>query len=503
LIRRLLIANRGEIAIRIAKGCREMGIFSAAVFSEADRNSLHVQYVDLALPIGGESPSESYLDIAKILNAAREADADAIHPGYGFLSERPEFAQACVEAGITFIGPSPEAMRLLGDKISAKGLAQKCGVPITPGFFEPNATLSVLEERARNIGLPVMLKASAGGGGRGMRAVYKEDRLEAELQLASEEAFKAFGDGSMMVEKLIERPRHIEVQVLADSHGNVAPLFERECSLQRRHQKLLEECPSPVQHAFWDQMREASVRLIKESGYEGAGTVEFMLDPASGAIYFLEVNARLQVEHPVTEAVTGLDLVHQQIRVANGEKLGIPAELLQGDRKAIQGHAIEARIVAENPAADFLPSVGEIYAWAAPSSPGVRVDTGFAQGSQVTRFYDSLLAKVIVHAENRAMAIERLKGALHDFHILGVATNIEFLVDVVSSSGFMEGDFDTDYITREYADWKQPFAAPAELGSIVSQAVSPRSPSSAQLDSYAGPWETNDGWRVVRLSKSG
>lgn len=505
MIRKLLVANRGEIAIRVMKAAREMGILTVAVYSEADEHQAHVRMADEAIFIGGSEPGQSYLRIDAILDACRQTGADAVHPGYGFLSERAEFADALAEAGITFLGPPPAAMRALGGKIDAKKIALSVGVPVTPGFFEPGASADQLREASAKIGFPVMLKASAGGGGRGMRIVRRAEDFEDELAIASDEALKGFGDGAMMVEKLIERPRHIEVQLLADQHGNVAALFERECSLQRRHQKLIEEAPSPVFHGgvaegLWEEMRKASIALAKAAGYVGAGTVEFMVNEAGTEFYFLEVNARLQVEHPVTEAITGLDLVKWQIRIAQGESLDLPESLMAGRRSAISGHAIEARIVAEDPAAGFLPSVGRLIGWAEPKAPGVRVDTGYGPGAEIPRFYDSLLAKVIAHGSNRLEAIEKLKAALRDFHILGVKTNIPYLLDLLDHPDFRAGKMDTGFLGREFSEWAPSEVWPVELADLVAASAlgSSSGDGGAQKPKAAGAWGLSDGFRNAR-----
>ena len=499
MIKKVLIANRGEIAVRVIRAAREMGVKSVAVYSTADANAMHVKLADEAVCIGDPEPAASYLDAAKIIAAAKKTGADAVHPGYGFLSESADFSAACRDAGLTFIGPPPEAMRKLGAKIDAKKLAVENDVPIVPGFFEAGASDAQLKKAAKEIGYPVMIKASAGGGGRGMRIVRKAADFDHELKMASEESLKAFGDGAMMVEKLIERPRHIEVQVLADTHGNVACLFERECSLQRRHQKVVEEAPSPVMtDELWKGMRGAAERLVKASGYVGAGTVEFMFGEASSEFFFLEVNARLQVEHPVTEAITGVDLVQQQIKIASGEALSLSKALMKGDRRAIDGHAIEARIISEDPSKGFLPSVGKIIGWAEPLDPDVRVDTGFAAGSEVSHHYDSLLAKLIVHQPNRADAIKCMDAALQDFHVLGVTTNISFLLDVIRHGEFVAGRFDTGFLKREFGGWTPEQLLPKELGNILRMA-------SERYDSRNGErgksrrhaWDGRDTFRVT------
>ena len=497
-ISKILVANRGEIAVRVFRTAKALGIKTVAVYSDADADAIHTSIADEAIHIGGSAPSESYLDSAKILAAAKQAGADAIHPGYGFLSERAEFSEACKDSGITFIGPPAAAMRLLGAKIDAKQLAVQNAVPITPGFFESGASDFQLREAAQDIGFPVMLKASAGGGGRGMRVVRDLVDFDNELATAKDEALKGFGDDAMMVEKLVENPRHIEVQFIADQLGNVACLFERECSIQRRHQKLIEEAPSPFFkiETLWPSMRDATIRLIKAAGYFGAGTAEFMVDPVTGDFYFLEVNARLQVEHCVTEEITGLDLVDLQIKVANGQPLGLPDGLMDGSRDAIFGHSIEVRIVAENPGQGFIPSIGKILGWAEPSGPGIRFDTGFGLGSEISRFYDSMIAKVIAHGSTRLEARQRLVAALLDFHVLGVQTNIAYLIDVLCSDGFIEGNIDTGYLGREFSGWA-PIQAPGELGSIANHAGSSGS-EPAEIKKSHLIWDLADNWRNVR-----
>ena len=498
MIRKLLIANRGEIAVRVIRAAREMGILTVAVYSEADTESMHVRLADEAVLLGPAESSLSYLDGSKVIAAAKATGADAIHPGYGFLSERAEFAQACVQSGITFVGPTAAAMRLLGSKIEAKQLAVAAGVSVTPGYFEPGADANVLKQKADEIGYPIMLKASAGGGGRGMRVVRHPSDFDDEFRIASDEALKGFGDGAMMVEKLIERPRHVEVQMLADQHGNVACLFERECSLQRRHQKVVEEAPSPIMtKELWTNMRAATVALAVRAGYSGAGTAEFMVDEHSGAFYFLEVNARLQVEHPITEAITGLDLVSWQLRIAQGEVLKLDSSLMEGSRDAIYGHSIEARIVAEDPSKGFLPSIGSLIAWAEPKSPGIRVDTGFGPGATISRYYDSLLAKVIAHAPTRLQAIDRLRVALMDFHVLGVRTNIGYLIDILKHEGFREGNFDTGFLGREFPEWQSGEVDPM-VGAIAERSQAMFALSSGISEGQSGAWGLGDDFRNVR-----
>lgn len=500
MIQKLLIANRGEIAVRIIRTCREMGIRTVAVYSEADADALHVRFADHAVAIGESEPTKSYLNIEAIVGAAIASGADAIHPGYGFLSERPEFAEACEASKIVFVGPPPAAMRALGDKISAKTLAVKGGVPIVPGYFEQGAGAKELAQAAEQVGYPVMLKAAAGGGGRGMRVVRNPDEFEEAFATASDEARKAFGNDAMMLEKLIDRPRHIEVQILADLYGNVECLFERECSTQRRHQKLIEETPSPFFAArpqIWPAMRESAVKVARLAQYRNAGTVEFIVDGSTGEFFFLEVNARLQVEHPVTEAITGLDLVRWQLLIAQGESIEGLRPKCNASRDGICGHAIEARIIAEDPARGFLPSAGRIVAWAEPRSPGIRVDGGFAQDSEVPRFYDSLLAKVIAHGSNRSEAIVKLSTALLDFHILGVHTNIAYLLDVLSHPDFVAGDLDTAFLSRHFADW-QPGPVPEEMGALSELASEPAASAVTPRGEPRPAWTLADSFRNVR-----
>ncbi|QYK54463.1 MAG: ATP-grasp domain-containing protein [Fimbriimonadaceae bacterium] len=499
-IKKVLVANRGEIAVRVFAACREMGIATVAVFSEADEHAMHVAFADEAVCIGEPEAAKSYLDIQRVLDAARETGADAIHPGYGFLSERPEFAEACESAGVIFIGPPASAMRKLGEKIDAKQLAVASGVPITPGFFEPGAEPDQLKKEADRIGYPIMLKASAGGGGRGMRIVRDPDQFDRECRMAMDEAQKSFGNSAMMVEKLVEKPRHIEVQILADRHGNVACLFERECSLQRRHQKVLEEAPSPIMtEQLWAEMQASCRKLILAAGYVGAGTVEFMYDEASGEYYFLEVNARLQVEHPVTELITGLDLVRWQIRIAEGAKLDLPAGLMTGDRSVIGGHSIEVRLIAEDPAKGFLPSTGKLLRVVAPTSPGVRFDVGYRTGDTVSQYYDSLLGKLIVHGATRAEAVDRLRTAMLDTHIIGVHTNLNYLLSVIDNKEFQAGNMDTGFLAREIGDWAPNEEVPAYLADLVQQG---RETSAVGQVAVAGSvstaWGVNDGFRNAR-----
>ncbi|HEV8599900.1 MAG TPA: acetyl-CoA carboxylase biotin carboxylase subunit [Gemmatimonadales bacterium] len=441
---KVLVANRGEIALRVIRACRELGVHTVAVYSEADRESLHVRFADDDVCIGPAPARQSYLNISRIIAAAEITGADAIHPGYGFLAENYEFAQICKASNIAFIGPTAEQIQAMGDKASARRLAKEAGVPTVPGS---EGILEVLEEAgeaAQAIGYPVVIKATAGGGGKGMRIAQDEESFGQLFSLAQNEALAAFGNGAVYLEKYLERPRHIEIQVMGDGHGRLVHLGERDCSIQRRHQKLVEESPSPVitpdQRA---SMGAASVALASAIGYVGAGTLEYLLD-SGGDFYFMEMNTRIQVEHPVTEMVTGFDLVKEQIRVAAGEPLSFPAEL-----NGLRGHAIECRVNAEDPARNFQPSPGHITAYHPPGGPGVRVDTHVYAGYTVPPYYDSLLAKVIVHGRDRPEALARLGQALDSFILEGVTTTIPFLARLIRHPDFVAGQVDTRFLERE------------------------------------------------------
>ncbi len=442
---KVLIANRGEIAVRVIRACRDLGLASVAVYSDADRDAMHVRMADEAVHIGPAQASESYLNIPKILDAARRAGAGAIHPGYGFLSENADFADACAEAGLIFVGPPGGVMRQLGEKTSAKRIAEDAGVPIVPGY---NAGLRDAKEAARvaaEIGYPVLLKAAAGGGGKGIRFVTAPEELEASLRLAKSEAKSAFGDDTVYMEKAVHPARHIEVQILADTHGNVIHLGERECSIQRRHQKLIEESPSVALDAdLRARFTAAAVALAKAAGYVNAGTCEFLLGP-DGSFYFLEVNTRLQVEHPVTEWCTGLDLVREQLRVA----AGLPLSVTQGDI-TFRGHAIEARITAEDALNSFLPASGSVAALHDPAGPGVRLESAIFEGLTIPLFYDSLLAKLICWGRDRDEALARLRRALDEYVIAGIRTTIPFHQWLVRHPRFLAGDFSTDFVAEEW-----------------------------------------------------
>jgi acetyl-CoA carboxylase, biotin carboxylase subunit len=443
MFRRILIANRGEIAVRILRACREMGIGTVAVFSEADRVALHVMKADEAYPIGPAPATESYLRIDKMIEVARRSGAEAIHPGYGFLSENHEFAAACEKAGIVFIGPGAVAMQQMGSKTRAREIASSAGVPVVPGTTERLATLEQAHAIAASIVYPVMVKAAAGGGGKGMRLVRSAEEISSAFRDARSESENAFGDSEVYIEKYIERPRHIEIQILGDRHGNIIQLGERECSIQRRHQKVIEECPSPlVDTAMRQRMGEAAVKVARAAGYYNAGTVEFLLD-AQRDFYFLEMNARLQVEHPVTEAVTGLDLVKLQIRIAAGE----PLLLKQADIH-LRGAALECRVYAEDPDNNFFPCPGKILALETPSGPGVRDDSGIYAGWNVPVEYDPLISKLITWGASRSEAIERMRRALDEYHVEGIKTNLGFFRSILRYPDFLEGRLDTGLIDR-------------------------------------------------------
>ncbi len=442
MFNKILIANRGEIAVRIIRACRELGVKTVAVYSEADRRSLHVAMADEAYHIGPPAPGESYLVIAKMIDVAKRSGAEAIHPGYGFLSEKEAFADACEKEGIVFIGPSSEAIRLMGDKITARRIAQDAKVSLVPGSDGAVTDVEAVGV-AKKIGFPVMIKASAGGGGKGMRLVRKQEEFESSLRMARSEARSAFGDDSVYVEKFVEQPRHVEIQVMGDSHGNVIHLFERECSVQRRHQKVIEEAPSPaISEKTRKKMGEVAVRIAKAVSYRGAGTIEFILDRKED-FYFLEMNTRVQVEHPVTEMITGFDIVKWMIRIATGEKL----PLKQSDIW-MKGHALECRVYAEDPEKNFLPSPGKLEYVRSPSGPGVRDDSSIYSGYEVTSFYDPMLSKLIVWADTREEAIKRMECALGEYIVLGLRTNIGFLRRVMENDEFIRGEIDTGFIER-------------------------------------------------------
>jgi len=444
-LKKILIANRGEIAIRVMKTAKNMGIKTVAVYSAADRNAPHVKFADEAIYIGEAPSSQSYLVMDKIIDAAKQTGADAIHPGYGFLSENANFSEAVAAAGITFIGPRPDAIRIMGSKLGAKDAVKAYGIPMVPGVDEAITDVAKAKAISAEIGFPILIKASAGGGGKGMRIVENEAEFESQMERAISEATSAFGDGSVFIEKYVGSPRHIEIQIMADAHGNTLYLFERECSVQRRHQKVVEEAPSSVlTPEIRKAMGEAAVKVAQACNYLGAGTVEFLLDEQLN-FYFLEMNTRLQVEHPVTEMITGLDLVELQIRVARGEALTIKQEDLH-----IKGHAMELRVYAEDPLADFAPNVGTLEVYELPVGEGIRVDNGFEQGMDVPIYYDPMLAKLITYGKDRAEAIEKMIQAIAQYKIKGVATTLPFGTFVMEHEAFRSGNFDTHFVKKYY-----------------------------------------------------
>ncbi len=451
VFKKILIANRGEIAVRILRACREMSILAVAVYSEADRQAMHVRMAGEALPVGPAAPAESYLSIDRLLDAALRSGAEAVHPGYGFLAENAAFAQAVQDAGLVFIGPPPEAIRAMGDKAEARRRMLAAGVPVVPGYQgeEDDASLAI---RAAEIGYPLMVKAAAGGGGKGMRVVWEPAQLPEAVASARREALNAFGDQRMVLESYLPRAHHIEIQVLGDQHGKLLHLFERDCSVQRRRQKIIEETPSPL---LDDKLRQAmgaaALAAAQAVDYTNAGTVEFLVDPARGAFYFLEMNTRLQVEHPVTELVAGLDLVQWQIRISAGEALPFS----QADLRP-RGHAIQCRLYAEDPSNGFLPASGKLPRFIQPEGPGIRVDSGFSSGDEVSLYYDPLIAKLIAYAEDRPAAILKMQAALRETVLLGIPTNWQFLQDVLAHPKFQAGSVHTTWVEEQFQDWQPP-----------------------------------------------
>ena len=442
---KVLVANRGEIAVRVQQTLKTLGIATVAVYSDPDSAAPHVSMAGEAWALGGQTAEETYLDVGKLIAIARRCGAQAIHPGYGFLSEVPRFARACEEAGIAFIGPTPENMEALGDKIRSKELAQRGGVPVVPNSPPCEGIDAVVEEFAATWGFPLLVKAAAGGGGRGMRLAGGLEELAPALESAGREAHAAFGDGRVFLERYVPRPRHVEVQVLADGLGNTVHLLERDCSIQRRYQKIIEETPSPaLTPELRRRMGEAAVTMARSAGYLNAGTVEFLLDSENGQFYFLEMNTRLQVEHPITEQVLGLDLVEWQVRIASGEELTISQDDIQA-----RGHAVECRIYAEDPNHNFVPSAGTLVKWLPPSGPGLRLDSGVAQGQEISIHYDPMLAKLIAWGPDRSSSLRRMDLALSQFPVLGLVTNIPFLRQVIRRPRFLEGDYDTGFLTGD------------------------------------------------------
>jgi len=464
-MQKILVANRGEIALRILRTIRKMGISSVAVYSEADRNSPHVFFADEAVCLGAPPSAQSYLDGDKIIAFAKALGVDGIHPGYGFLSENAEFVQKVEDAGIIFIGPGPEAMRIMGSKLAAKECVKHYDIPMVPGIDKAIEDISIAKETAKQIGYPILIKASAGGGGKGMRIVEKEADFEEQMDRAVSEARSSFGDGAVFIEKYVTSPRHVEIQVLADKHGNVVHLFERECSIQRRHQKVVEESPSSIlSPELRKKMGEAAVMVARSCNYTSTGTVEFLMDDKLN-FYFLEMNTRLQVEHPVTEMITGIDLVEEQIKIARGEKLGFTQDDL-----AINGHAVELRVYAEDPLNNFLPSIGTLTQYVRPEGEGIRVDDGYEEGMPIPIYYDPMIAKLVAHGKDRTEAIQKIKEAIKDYKIRGLCTTLPFGTFVFEHEAFISGMFDTHFVKNHYTPEKirEKQKANAEAAAIIA-----------------------------------
>jgi acetyl-CoA carboxylase biotin carboxylase subunit len=498
---RILIANRGEIAVRVIRACREMGIESVAVYSDADAHALHTTLADHRVRIGPAAAAESYLSVEAIVRAARSIGAQAIHPGYGFLSENPDLPLACTDAGITFVGPSADAINSMGSKIAARRLAQAAGVPVVPGETPADQTDAAIAAAVKRIGFPVLLKPSEGGGGIGMKTVRDEASLASAIAQARREATAAFGDGTLYAEHLVHSPRHVEFQILADHHGNIVHLFERECSIQRRHQKVIEETPSTaLTPALRQRMGDAAVAVARAAGYRNAGTVEFLLDGSgdSARFYFLEMNTRLQVEHPVTEQVTGVDLVRAQILVASGAELP-----WRQDALSQRGHAIEARVYAEDPARNYLPQAGTLLLYREPSMPGIRVDAGVIEGSEVSVHYDPLLAKLIAWGETRDVARRRALAALRSYPILGIRTNVALLVELLEHPRFIAGSIDTGFLDKEGDAIRERLRleTPSSVEAVAAAARKAGPPGPGATDRSAGPSGragTTDPWTSLR-----
>lgn len=488
MIHKILVANRGEIACRIIKACKEMQISSVAVYSEVDSDSPHVLMADEAVLIGPANPSESYLNFDKIIKAAKKTNSDAIHPGYGFLSENGDFAEYVASSGIIFIGPDPETIKSMGDKAESKKMMADAGVPTIPG--SEGELSGNIDATAREIGYPLMVKAAAGGGGKGMRVVDNPEDLDSAIEAASTEARNSFGNDTLIIEKFLDEPRHIEVQILGDKHGNIVHLFERECSIQRRHQKIIEESPSPaINNKLRKMMGDAALKAAKTVNYSNAGTVEFLYQ--DGEFYFLEMNTRLQVEHGVTEMVCGIDIVKWQIRVANGESL----DFKQKDIKQ-RGHSIECRIYAEDPSRDFLPTPGIIRKLVLPEGPGIRNDVGVSEGQEVSSAYDPLLAKLVVWDSCRNSAINRMSHALSDFVIMGLVTNQPFLKDIMNNDSYRKASFTTKFVDEEFSEWSLDIQSPVVVAAamLASSSSTQKATTDASRDPYS-PWSSKGGWR--------
>ncbi len=492
-MKKILIANRGEIALRVMRSAKEMGIKTVAIYSSADRLSPHVKYADEAVCVGPPASSESYLVGEKIIQICKDLGVDGIHPGYGFLSENAAFARTVKEAGITLIGPSPEAMEVMGDKLAAKAAVKNFEVPMVPGTDEAITDILAAKKLANKIGYPILIKASAGGGGKGMRIVENSELFEEQMQLAVSEATSAFGDGSVFIERYVGSPRHIEIQVLADTHGNIVHLFERECSVQRRHQKVVEEAPSAILTTEIRQaMGNCAVNVAKACDYIGAGTVEFLLDENKD-FYFLEMNTRLQVEHPVTEMITGVDLVKEQIKIARGEQLSFLQEELE-----IKGHAIEVRVYAEDPKNNFLPDIGTLKTYQRPGGIGVRVDDGFEEGMEVPIYYDPMLSKLITYGKDREEAIERMIRAIEDYKVAGVETTLSFGKYVMQHPAFISGDFDTHFVKNHFdpAKLDETNNIEAEVAAMLATTLMSKGKASVATQ----PAASRSRWRENRLS---
>jgi acetyl-CoA carboxylase biotin carboxylase subunit len=496
LFKKILIANRGEIAVRIIKACQEMDIKTVAIYSDVDFDAPHVQIADETINLGDPTPIESYLNIPKIVKIAQETNSEAIHPGYGFLAENPDFAKSCNDVGVKFIGPSPEVIALMGDKIEAKKTMERANVPVIPGYHGEKQDDDSLVKEGNKIGFPLLVKAAAGGGGKGMRIVYSDDKLCEAIESAKRESKSAFGDDTVFLEKYLDKPRHIEFQILADEHGNIIHLFERECSIQRRHQKIIEETPSPVvTRELREKMGKAAVLAAKTVGYTNAGTIEFMVD-GNLNYYFMETNTRLQVEHPITEMTTGIDLVKWQIRIASGLELTLKQnDLLQ------RGHAIECRIYAEDPANGFLPSVGTLEKVEVPTGPNVRDDSGIHAGMKITPYYDPMLSKLVVYSENRHDCINKMIWALSRYIVLGVTTNVQFLKKVLEHPEFKRGNITTHFIENFFKDWtikKKGLPLDAIIALAVYDSMHAKEEETVrykEADPHS-PWKHVGRWRV-------
>ncbi|MEQ8909902.1 MAG: acetyl-CoA carboxylase biotin carboxylase subunit [Vicingaceae bacterium] len=492
-MKKILVANRGEIALRVMRTAKEMGIKTVAVFSEADRDALFVRFADEAVCIGPAASAESYLKGEKIIEVAKELDAEGIHPGYGFLSENANFARKVSDSGLTLIGPSPEAMEVMGSKLAAKAAVKKYDIPLVPGTDEAVTDVDEAAKIAAEIGFPILVKASAGGGGKGMRIVEKEEDFKEQMDRAVSEAISSFGDGAVFIERFVGSPRHIEIQILADTHGNILYLFERECSIQRRHQKVIEEAPSAVlTPELRKEMGEAAVRVAKSCNYVGAGTVEFLLDEKHN-FYFLEMNTRLQVEHPVTEQITGIDLVREQINIARGEKLSFT----QDDLK-IQGHSFEVRVYAEDPTNNFLPDIGKLQTYVRPQGLGVRVDDGFEEGMQIPIYYDPMIAKLVTFGKDREEARQRMLRAIDEYQISGVQTTLSFCKFTLKHEAFISGDFDTNFIKHHFKPeyLEESNEEEAQLAALLAaKMVNENTKSTASVT----PSEKRSKWKANRM----